>query len=165
MSTQRQTGSLEVDRRGDDYRPATRLLHLATWVTNQAAMRAFQMSSSALEAESSHTRDYALLANLVELGPGSQIELSRRTGINGSDVVPALNDMEARGEVARAVDPADRRRNVVTATDHGRDRLAHLDAVLATVQDEYLAVLTASEQRRLLTLLRRVARLPQPDPS
>jgi DNA-binding MarR family transcriptional regulator len=160
MNTHGQTATQDVDRRENDYRPATRLLHLATWVTNQAAMHAFRMSSSALGNESSHTRDYALLANLVEFGPGSQAELSRRTGIDRSDVVPSLNAMETRGEIQRAIDPADRRRNVVTATDHGRNRLHHLDAVLAVVQDQFLAVLTASEQQTLLALLRRIARLP-----
>lgn len=160
MPTLSQGAAEVVVDRGSDYQPATRLLHLATWVTNQAAQRAFQMSSAALDAAGSHTRDYALLASLVELGPGSQAELSRRTGIDRSDVVPALNAMEARGEVKRAVDPHDRRRNVVTVTPKGRRALDRLDVLLANVQDEFLAVLSAADRRKLLALLRRVARLP-----
>jgi MarR family transcriptional regulator, lower aerobic nicotinate degradation pathway regulator len=165
MTTPSQSAAQLADGRGSDYQPATRLLHLATWVTNQAAQRAFQMSSSALEAEASHTRNYALLANLVEFGPGSQAELSRRTGIDRSDVVPALNAMEARGEVKRTVNPHDRRRNTVTVTTKGRRNLNHLDAVLAKVQDEFLMSLSATDRRKLLALLRSVARLPALDRS
>jgi DNA-binding MarR family transcriptional regulator len=51
------------------------------------------------------------------------------------------------------VDPADRRRNVVTMTAAGAARLEHLDRVLAGVQDELLAQLAPAERAELTRLL------------
>lgn len=100
---------------------------------------------------------YRLMAALEEYGDLSQADLSRRTWIDPKDVVHALNDLVDRGVAQRRADPADRRRNLVTLTDAGRAELLRLDAVLARVQDEVLAPLTASERRQLVGLLRKLS--------
>jgi len=83
--------------------------------------------------------------------------LSRRTGIDPSDVVAAVNELEARGFLTRQRDPHDARRNIVTLTSGGRKELARLDAVVADIQDRFLAPLSAAERRTLLKLLGKLA--------
>ena len=74
---------------------------------------------------------YRLLATLAEFGPASQASLGRRTGIDRSDVVAAINELAADGYVDRSPDPDDGRRNIITLTASGRrqhKRLADLVA-------------------------------------
>jgi len=73
-----------------------------------------------------------------------------------SDVVAALNDLAALGHVERTPDPADHRRNVITMTPAGTGHLWRLDELLAEVQDELLAPLSARERDQLTRLLSRL---------
>ncbi len=57
------------------------------------------------------------------------------------------------GEVPR---PFDRRRNVITITPAGRRQLGRLDELLAEIQDELLASLSASHRQQLIQPLSRV---------
>ncbi len=50
----------------------------------------------------------------------------------------------------------DRRRNVITITRAGATRLLALDEVLAEVQDELLAPLSATQRQTLVRMLTRV---------
>jgi DNA-binding MarR family transcriptional regulator len=93
------------------------------------------------------------LSSLADEGEASQAELSRRTGIDPSDVVATLNDLSARGYVARTRDAADRRRNVVSLTRAGRAELRRVDSVVAEIQERFLAPLTATERRQLVQML------------
>ncbi|RKN25603.1 MarR family transcriptional regulator [Micromonospora musae] len=96
---------------------------------------------------------YAVLATLDEFGAVSQAELSDRTRIYRSDLVAVINELAARDQVERAPDPADRRRNLITLTPQGRRQLHKLDKLLADVEDEVLAPLTAAEREQLARLL------------
>jgi DNA-binding MarR family transcriptional regulator len=73
-----------------------------------------------------------------------------------SDVAAAVSDLAGRGLAARAPDPADRRRNVISITPAGTAHLRRLDELLAGVQDELLAPLSAAERRQLIDLLNRI---------
>ena len=99
---------------------------------------------------------YRLLAALAEHGPASQAELGRRAGIDRSDVVAALNELAGKKLIERTPDPADRRRNIITITPDGGRRLAHLDAVLAQIQEELCAPLSRTEREQLIRLLTRI---------
>jgi DNA-binding MarR family transcriptional regulator len=123
---------------------------------NQAAIAANRLVAAGLAGVDARRYHYALLAALDEVGPASQAELSRRTTIDRSDMVAAVNELAARGLVERTPDPADRRRNVITVTAAGRRHLRKLDKLLATAQDELLAPLSPGERQRLVDLLTRV---------
>jgi DNA-binding MarR family transcriptional regulator len=97
-----------------------------------------------------------LLAALDEFGTASQADLGRRTEIDRSDVVGAVNELVARGLVDRTPDPHDRRRNVIAITPAGQARLAELDSVLAAVQDAVLEPLTERERTTLVRLLQKL---------
>jgi DNA-binding MarR family transcriptional regulator len=127
-----------------------------SWLLNQATIPANRLVAAGLAGVEARRHDYVLLASLDEAGSASQAELSRRTTIDRSDMVAAINELAERGLVERAPDPTDRRRNVVTLTTAGRRHLRRLDTLLAEVQDDLLAPLSPDERERLVHLLTRV---------
>ncbi|MFI6237568.1 MarR family winged helix-turn-helix transcriptional regulator [Micromonospora sp. NPDC050784] len=128
----------------------------ASWLLNQTASHATRLLSEGFAAHDLRGYHYRLLATLAEDGPASQADLGRRCGIDRSDVVAAINDLAGRGLVVRAPDPADRRRNVISATDAGADEARRMGATLERVQDDLLAPLSASEREQLMRLLTRL---------
>jgi DNA-binding MarR family transcriptional regulator len=58
--------------------------------------------------------------------------------------------------IERAVDPDDRRRNIVSITRSGTRQLGVLDQVISDVQERLLAPLSPTERRQFIKLLRRV---------
>jgi DNA-binding MarR family transcriptional regulator len=139
-----------------------RLADKPTWLISRAFTRSHRLLTEGFAGAGVRGYHYRLLAALEELGPASQVALGRRTGIDRSDVVAALNDLAERGLVQRSPDPDDGRRNVVTITRAGIRELAKLDKVLAEVQEELLAPLSAAERKQLIRLLKR---LSEPDPA
>lgn len=137
--------------------PLDRVSGQPTWLLSRANARAQAILHAAFAAAGVRGYHYRLMAALAQHGPLSQVGLARSTGIDPKDVVHALNEVEARGLVAREPDPADRRRNVVTLTDAGDVELARLDAVLARAQQETIAPLTDGERVALLRLLEKLA--------
>lgn len=131
-----------------------------SWLLNQAAIPSNRLVNEALTAEGLRRHHFALLAALDEVGPASQADLSRRTTIDRSDMVAAVDDLVALGDVERAPDPTDRRRNVITLTPTGRRHLRALDARLTEVQDEILAPLSPADRTTLLRLLATLAGHP-----
>jgi DNA-binding MarR family transcriptional regulator len=143
------------------HRPASpeapaRVRTKASWLLNQAAVPANRLLAEALASVDARRYHYVLLAALDEAGPASQADLGRRTTVDRSDIVAAINELAERGLVERAPDPTDRRRNVVTLTPAGRRHLRNLDKVLAKVQDDLLAPLSPTERDQLTTLLARI---------
>ncbi|MEU5565454.1 MarR family winged helix-turn-helix transcriptional regulator [Micromonospora musae] len=132
---------------------AQRLRNLRTRLLSQAAMQADRRVNEELARADARKWHYAVLATLDEFGAASQAELSDRTRIYRSDLVAVINELTARHQVERAPDPADRRRNLITLTAQGRRQLHKLDKLLADVEDEVLAPLTAAEREQLARLL------------
>ncbi|MEV4348528.1 MarR family transcriptional regulator [Actinoplanes sp. NPDC049596] len=130
-----------------------RLERLTTRRLSMAAMRSDRLVNERLADAGTRKWHYAVLAALDEEGPASQAELSRRTGIFGSDLVAVLNELTGHQFVERSPDPTDRRRNVVTLTATGRRKLTRLDLLLERVQDEVFDPLTPTEREQLSALL------------
>lgn len=144
-----------MERTGDDETPS-RLRGTPSWLLTQAARYASRLVSEGFAAADARGYHYRLLAALAEFGPASQAALGRRGGIDRSDVVATVNELADGGLVERAPDPEDRRRNVVTITPAGVKQLRRLDGVLAGIQDELLASLSADERDDLARLLTRI---------
>src|SRR5262245_8558089 len=121
-----------------------------SWLLNQAALPANRLVAEELAGVDGRRHHYVLLAALAEGGPASQADLSRRTTIDRSDIVAALNELAERGLVERSPDPGDRRRNVITLTSAGRRHLDKLDRLLDRAQDDLLAPLSPAERRTLV---------------
>jgi DNA-binding MarR family transcriptional regulator len=129
-----------------------------TWLISRAHARANGLLRDEFEAHAAGLRSYhyRLLAALEEWGPVSQADLGRSTGIDRSDVVAVLNELERRRLIKRAVDPANRRRNVVSITPSGVKQLVVLDGIVSEVQERLLAPLSAADRRQLSRLLHRI---------
>lgn len=124
-----------------------------TWLVNQVGFVSKRLLTSAFGGMGVRGYHYLLVSALREHGPASQIELATRTGIDRSDVVAAINALADAGVVERTPDPADRRRNIITLTPTGRERLKALDAVVDDVQRDFVAPLDDAEQQELIRLL------------
>jgi MarR family transcriptional regulator, lower aerobic nicotinate degradation pathway regulator len=131
----------------------TRIDQLPTWLLSRANARAQSIRSEALAAAGSSGYLVRVLASLADEGLASQAELSRRTGIDPSDVVAAVKHLETRRLITRQRDPRDARRNVITLTRQGQTELAGLDRLVAAIQDRVLAALSAPERAELTRLL------------
>ena len=139
-----------------DYVTPARLRGMPSWLLGRTAMHAHRLVEEGLADAGARGYHYRLLAALEEFGPASQAALGWRTGIDRSYVVEVVNELSNVGLVERARDPEDRRRNVVTITPAGVRQLRRLDVVLAEVQDELFAPLSADERAQLSRLLARV---------
>ncbi|UKY48254.1 MarR family winged helix-turn-helix transcriptional regulator [Streptomyces inhibens] len=142
----------------DDGAPKTpdRLRRRASRLLSQLSARSDRLINEGLAQADARKWHYAVLASLQEYGPGSQAELSRRSGIYRSDMVSVLNELAERGLVERVPDPDDRRRNIITISARGRRRLPRLDKVLDDLHDELLAPLSPAERDQLVQLLTRL---------
>ncbi|MEU4390485.1 MarR family transcriptional regulator [Kribbella sp. NPDC023855] len=140
----------------DEGRAPTQLLAMPSWLLTQSAMHAHRIISETFAAGNARGYHYRLLATLAEYGPASQASLGRRTGIDRSDVVAALNELADLGYVVRSPDPADRRRNVITLTPEGEQQRQRLETLIRAAQDELFAPLSPSERDELTTLLAKV---------
>src|SRR6266536_1417595 len=134
----------------------SRVLEMPTWLISRVYAYSHRLVAEGFAAAGVRGYHYRLLAALEEFGPASQASLGRRTSIDRSDVVAALNELAGRGLIRRSPDPDDRRRNVITITPAGTEHLRLLEGVLAGVQDQLLAPLSATERTQLTRLLTRV---------
>lgn len=130
--------------------------HLPSWLIGQVSTHAHRLVTEGFGAAGARGYHYRLLRSLTDDGPASQAALGRRTGIYLSDLVGALNELESAGFVQRSPDPADKRRNVVTVTDTGRERVTELRERALAIQDQLLAPLSAAEREQLTGLLQRL---------
>ena len=121
----------------------------------RVSMRAKSVVGSGLEEIGLSKYHFAVLATLEDDAPASQAELSRRTGIDPSDIVAVVNELEARQAIERMTDPADRRRNLINLTPTGTELLADLQRIIDAAQEELLVHLDAGEREQLVRLLQR----------
>jgi len=138
-----------------DARPA-RLMEKPSWLISEVSLLAHRLLTEKLATVGSRGYHYRLLAALQEFGPASQAMLGRRTAMDRSGVVAAVNELADRGLADRSPDPADRRRNVITITPAGTAYLRRLEKLLAEIQDELLAPLPPADRRQLTRLLTRI---------
>ncbi|THV20840.1 MarR family winged helix-turn-helix transcriptional regulator [Glycomyces paridis] len=132
-----------------------RLAGKPTWLVTQLAVHAHRLSSEGFAEVGARGYHYRILSTLDEFGGSSQADLGRRSNMDRSDVVAAVNQLADLGFVERTPDPADRRRNIVTLTEAGARQLDRLDEVLGRAQDELLAPLAEEERATLVRLLTR----------
>ena len=98
---------------------------------------------------------FALL-NVISAREGAiQQELGGALGIDRSTMVALIDELEGAGLATRRPSATDRRARVIAITPKGRRLLQRARGVVAEVEDEVLAGLTAKEREQLLALLRR----------
>lgn len=97
-----------------------------------------------------------VLACLADFGPTSQKAISDRLGIDASDLVSLLDDLERAGYATRRRDDHDRRRYTVVLTTAGKRALRRSMGVAERMNDLLLEPLRPEEREQLHGLLLRV---------
>src|SRR5215471_3917478 len=97
---------------------------------------------------------YSVLMILGSAGVSTQRQLGEAVGIDPRNLVPILDDLEARGLLTRDEHPGDRRRHAVKLGPEGRTKLASLGRVGAKAEADLLEPLSSSQRKQLHSLLR-----------
>ena len=84
---------------------------------------------------------------------GTQQALAAALRIDRTNLIGLLNDLEARGLVARRRSAEDRRRHIVELTELGAQRLAEAEAALGGVEEELFGALDPDQREALYALL------------
>ena len=98
-----------------------------------------------------------VLRRLAQFPGQSQRELADALGMHAPRLVALIDELEARGLVARERDPSDRRNYAISLTDEGRQLFTELGRVARQHEHALTAALDDTERAQLLTLLRSLA--------
>jgi DNA-binding MarR family transcriptional regulator len=88
----------------------------------------------------------------------SQLELSKRLGLDPTIVVGLIDELEARRAIKRVRDESDRRRSLLQVTPTGAKLHAKATAAMAAAEQEFLAPLPVAERAELRRMLLDVMR-------
>ena len=100
---------------------------------------------------------FSVLVRLSEVTSCSQNQLGRLIAMDVATIKGVADRLEKRGLVARASDPEDKRRSVLSLTESGIEIVEKLHRMGQDVTRETLAPLTSSQQKSFLRLLRKLA--------
>lgn len=128
------------------------LVHLARRMQTDADA---ELVSSGLRA-----RHVIALTLLRDHGEQNQSDLAATLGLDPTNVVALLNELEADDLIERRRSPADRRRHTVSLTAAGLTRLTEVEHLLAGVERRVLSSLSADEQATFYKLLARATTSP-----
>jgi DNA-binding MarR family transcriptional regulator len=137
----------------------------AVWLLGRASLGAQQLTQERLASAGVRKWHYAVLATLADGGPAAQAEIGRRIGLDRSDMVAVLNDLQRDGYLSRSPDPADRRRNRVEVTRTGRSALKRFRRLIFEADDKLLEPLSPTDRQHLISLLERIVDASAEPPS
>jgi DNA-binding MarR family transcriptional regulator len=103
-------------------------------------------------------RHVGMLTRLAANEGKAQQVIGDLIGLNPTQMVFLVDELESRGFVQRRRNPADRRSYALYLTDTGRDMLAKVQAAGEAHQARLGSSLSADEREQLSALLRRIAR-------
>jgi DNA-binding MarR family transcriptional regulator len=112
-------------------------------------------AETAVAPDALRPRHLVLLTLLRDHGAANQQALAEALGLDPSNVVGLLNDLEDRRLVTRRRDPADRRRHIVELSELGGTELSLAEQRLLCVEDQVFRALSAEERAQLHHLLLR----------
>jgi DNA-binding MarR family transcriptional regulator len=102
-------------------------------------------------------RHLVALTHLSDHGPTPQQTLIEALGLDASNLVALLNELEDAGLIVRSRDRTDRRRGIIELSPEGERVLATVDRAFESVDDEMLAALSSDERATLNELLARAS--------
>ncbi len=104
-----------------------------------------------------HPRLFGVMT-MVAAQPGmTQQQLHEQTGIDPSSMVAVIDELEQQGLAERRAHPGDRRARAIYLTETGLQTLERVKRIVAELQRELFAPLTAEEARTMHALLRKLA--------
>ncbi|SFS72047.1 MarR family winged helix-turn-helix transcriptional regulator [Saccharopolyspora flava] len=114
--------------------------------------------SAELEPLGLRVRSYSVLALSAEEGAGiNQRRLAEIIGLDPSQVVALVDELEQRDLVARIPDPRDRRNKLVQATESGRELVAEAQARVTELEDGYFHRMSPRRLDELRAILREIS--------
>ncbi len=132
--------------------PAELTAHLA-YLLKHAQLGLAELTASALEPYPVSGRELAVLTVLAGNEPASQQQAAQRLGVDRTTMVGLIDALEGNGLVRRHADAGDRRRNVVTLTEAGRDTMRLASEAAGEAERRFLAPLRAQDARLLKSAL------------
>src|SRR5262245_3953979 len=121
--------------------PSRELLLSTPFLLKRLGMAVKESAMAAFDATGFTPQHHAVLSLLDEGTRETQATIADALGYDRGHLVGLLDDLEAKGLVARRRDPEDRRRHVVSLTPAGKDALGPLRAIAKSVEKEFLAPL------------------------
>jgi len=103
-------------------------------------------------------RHVGMLTRLAANEGKAQQVIGELIGLNPTQMVFLVDELEGRGFVERRRNPADRRSHALYLTPAGRDLLSKVQEASRVHQARFGASLSEAEQEQLTGLLRRIAR-------
>jgi len=137
--------------------PTHRLADRVLWALGRASQQSQRLVRQHMTQAGVRTLHYHVLASLADDGEAAQATLADRIGLDRSDLVTLLDELEELKFLARRVDPADRRRKIVALTPAGQKQLESMDQLIYAAEADLLEPLSATERKTLLSLLNRLS--------
>ncbi|MGW0581368.1 MarR family winged helix-turn-helix transcriptional regulator [Streptomyces sp. NPDC002920] len=116
-----------------------------------------ELFATRIEGHQLKPKHVGLMVVLDTARASSQLEIASVLGVAPSMVVALADHLYELGAIQRVRDPADRRRQVLTLTEHGRELLALCGELAQSADAEFAADLTKAESAVLTGLLDRLA--------
>lgn len=124
----------------------------------QIGMEAARQFGDRLAPLGVEPRHVGMLSRLAANEGKAQQVIGELIGLNPTQMVFLVDELESRGFVERRRNPADRRSYELYLTPAGKDMLGKVQRVAQAHQAELGKSLSQSEQEQLTELLRRIAR-------
>ncbi len=127
------------------------------WLVLSKATRAVERNAkSSIAGLGLGLSDFAVLELLLHKGPQLVNRLGRKVLLSSGSITTAVDRLEERGLVRRAVDPEDLRARVVQLTATGRKLVERAFAKHAEDMEATMAVLRPREREELVRLLKKL---------
>jgi len=139
-----------------DFGPLDRRLG---YVLRRAQMAVFRDFFAAFEAFDIRPAQYSILT-VIECNPGlKQSEVSEALGIQRTNFVAMIDELQRRGLVRRDPTPNDRRSYALVLTEEGRRLMSELHAVAERHEQRIADAIGAERHRRMFATLWKIARM------
>ncbi|MEW2806381.1 MarR family winged helix-turn-helix transcriptional regulator [Streptomyces massasporeus] len=132
------------------------VLNLSAYLMYATGKAARRTLSEKLTARGLRLWHLTVLTLVADLGAQPKGVLAARLDMNASDLARIVTDLADAGQVECVRSLTDRRRVDVRITPEGRSALDHLNADIASADDDILTPLSEAEREQLASLLRRV---------
>jgi DNA-binding MarR family transcriptional regulator len=123
------------------------------YLLKHAHQRFAGLTSAALAPLGIDTREWATLICIDDAHPRSQLELAEAVGVDRTTMVALIDQLQAKGLIARRIHPGDRRKNVIELTSAGRDIRRRAADRVDECERRFLAPLGVSEAEQLKSTL------------